>query len=502
MNKPTLTFADIASALSKRGIQAQTFGVDGGDAAFSGVSIDSRSVPEGSLFICKGASFKPEYLTAALSCGAAGFLCSSDDVRRLSAAAGAVPYIAVDDIRGAMAIVGAMAYGHPDDRLTVFGITGTKGKSTVAYMLKSILNAAGRTPSILGSIETDDGIEHFESHNTTPEAPDLWRHLFNTLAAERDAIVMEVSSQALKYRRTMDLSLSVGCFLNIGCDHVSPLEHADFDDYFDSKLAMFSQCDTAVVNLNSDHADRIKNAASACRRTVTFGVNRRDADYCASDLQSDATAISFDVTANNEAHRVRLGMKGLFNVDNALAAITMARIADVPWEAIEHGLASIRVPGRMEVVSTPDERIIAIVDYAHNKLSFETLFKSVTEEYPGRKIIAVFGAAGGKAFERRKELPETAGAYADLLIFTEEDPAHERVEDICAQLAANTPAGVAHEIVCDREEAIRRAVEAAGNEPAVLLLLAKGDETRQHRGDDYPLAKSDLAIARELLLGR
>ena len=153
----------------------------------------------------------------------------------------------------------------------------------------------------------------------------------------------------------------------------------------------------------------------------------------------------------------------------------------------------------MELVASADGRIVCIVDYAHNELSFETLFSSVAKEYPGRKVIAVFGAPGGKAIERRECLPHVAGRYADLIIYTEEDPAHERVEDICAELAANTPAGVAHEEIYDREAAVARAFEAAGDEAAVVLLLAKGDETTQHRGDDYPEIKSDLALAREIL---
>ena len=188
-------------------------------------------------------------------------------------------------------------------------------------------------------------------------------------------------------------------------------------------------------------------------------------------------------------------------MENALAAIVCARLLGVGYDAIRLGLEHLRVPGRMEVVATPDRRIIALIDYAHNELSYQALFSSVEREYPGRRIIAVFGAPGGKAQERREALPRVAGAYADLIIYTEEDPAHERVEDICAELAAHTPAGVDHRIVCDREQAIAEAfADARAHEgESVVLLLAKGDETRQHRGDEYPEVKSDLALAREIL---
>ena len=155
----------------------------------------------------------------------------------------------------------------------------------------------------------------------------------------------------------------------------------------------------------------------------------------------------------------------------------------------------------MEIIASPNDPITAIVDYAHNKLSFETLFKSLKKEYPGQQIIAIFGAPGGKAYERREVLPQTAGIYADLLIYAEEDPAHDRVEDICAEMANNTPEGVAHEIIYDREEAFKRAVEVAheSGKPTVIAFLAKGEEELQHRSDNFEPIKSDSAIAHEVL---
>ncbi len=205
---------------------------------------------------------------------------------------------------------------------------------------------------------------------------------------------------------------------------------------------------------------------------------------------------------SGEEEHIVLGMPGLFNVDNALAAIAMARLLGVDYDAIRMGLAQIRVPGRMELVSSRDGKVLAIVDYAHNELSFKTLFESVKAEYPNRHIIALFGAPGGKAQERREALPRVAGAYADHIVYTEEDPAHERVEDICDELVSNTPVGVSCEVVLDREQAVTETLEKAlgGGCPSIVLLLAKGDEETMHRGDDYPVIKSDLAIAREVLL--
>lgn len=526
---PPLSLDALAEALTEGGLEARIEPAVASEpadtsqpracgTAVAGMSIDSRTVQPGNLFVCKGAAFRPKFLSMAVERGAAAYLSQDDPdlLEKLAQAAPGTPRIVVSDVRRAMALVAPAIYDHPERSLDVVGITGTKGKSTVAYMLRSIMYAAEIDTSILGSIETDDGAQHFESHNTTPEAPDLWRHLRNTVDAGRRHMIMEVSSQGLKYDRVLGLTFDIACFLNIGRDHISSVEHPDFEDYFASKLRIFEQCNTAVVNLATDHADRVIEAARGAARTVTFlaahgdgrvalGPSSPAADFVASNVSSTASGLAFTVCEQTgdraEERRIELGMAGLFNVDNALAAIAMARLLGVGYDAIARGLAHVRVPGRMELVSSRDGRVLAIVDYAHNELSFETLFSSVKAEYPGRRVIAVFGAPGGKAQERREALPRVAGKYADLIVYTEEDPAHERVEDICAELAANTPAGVAHEVICDREQAIRRAVEDARShdEPSVLLLLAKGDETRQHRGDEYPEVKSDLAIARELL---
>ena len=477
-----------------------------------GMTVDSREITPGNLFVCKGAAFQPRFLADAVARGAVAYLCANDPrlLETLEVAAPGVPHIAVSDVRRAMALAAPVIYDHPDRQLDIIGITGTKGKSTTAYMLRSILRAAGNEPSILGSIDTDDGIEQFESHNTTPESPELWRHLRNTVDAGRHQMIMEVSSQGLKYDRVLGLPLTLGVFLNIGRDHISSVEHPTFEDYFESKLRIFEQTEIAVVNLQSDHVDRILDAAQQAKRVVTFSNNAHGADesanvaipdFAAQNVTAHELGITFDVVDPEGSHRIELGMAGGFNVDNALAAIACARELGVSWDDITAGLAHIRVPGRMEIVASPDRQTIAIIDYAHNELSFETLFSSVKREYPGRRIIAVFGAPGNKAQERREALPRVAGKYADLIIYTEEDPIYERVEDICAELASHTPAGVDHRIICDREQAVASAI-ADGRSFAgesVVLLLAKGDETRQHRGDEYPEVKSDLALARELL---
>ena len=282
----------------------------GADIAIQGMSIDSRAVEKGCLFVCKGVSFKPQFLSMALASGASAYMCEKSAEEALARVAPDAPHIVVEDIRRAMALAAAFMYDHPDRALNVIGITGTKGKSTTAYMLHSILDAADMPSSILGSIETDDGLVRHESHNTTPEAPDLWRHLHNTEQSGRKVMVMEVSSHGLKYERVLGLHFETACFLNIGRDHISPVEHSDFEDYFSSKLKIFDQCSTAVVNIDSDHKDRILDAARKAQRIVTFSAEQSDADYTARNISLSARGTSFDLIAEGGSQKDRPGYSG------------------------------------------------------------------------------------------------------------------------------------------------------------------------------------------------
>ena len=438
----------------------------------------------------------------------------------LVAAAAVTPALVVSDVRRAMALVAPVIYRHPEDQLHVVGITGTKGKSTVAYMLRSILVAAGQEPSILGSIETDDGKVRYESHNTTPEAPDLWRHLRNTVDAGRRTMVMEVSSQGLKYDRVLGLPFEIGCFFEYRARPHLRRGASGLRGLLCLKLRIFNQCEVAVVNLASDHVDRVLQAAKSAPCVATFAVEHAGEGshggkawpveplFTASGVtQLPTGGLAFTVrerAAEGEIAcegRIELGMPGLFNVDNALAAISMARLLGVGYDAIRAGLAQIRVPGRMELVSSADGHVLAIVDYAHNELSFETLFKSVKAEYPDRRVVALFGAPGGaKAHERREACPR-GGRLCRPSGVHRGGPGPRPRGGHLRRAGKNTPVGVSHEVILDREQAVTTVLERAleAPEPSAVLLLAKGDETRQHRGDEYPEVKSDLALAREVL---
>ncbi|MDR2295265.1 MAG: UDP-N-acetylmuramoyl-L-alanyl-D-glutamate--2,6-diaminopimelate ligase [Clostridiales Family XIII bacterium] len=488
-----------AGLLREKGLLVRVSPATAEDRAIESLCYDSREARAGALFLCKGARFSAEYLTRALAAGARAY------VSEIEYAGVPAPALIVSDIRAALAVLANGYYGEIWRALKLAGVTGTKGKSTTVSYLKAILDdmqAArhGMPAAILSGIENYDGVIREESHLTTPETLELHRHFQNAVESGMEYMVMEVSSQALKYDRTLGLRFDAACFLNIGEDHISDIEHADFEDYFSSKLKIFRQCDAVCVNADAAEAARIAKAAKACPRVLRFGFSE-GADLRAVDIRPSGTGFAFRTESRTAALSgvdFEIGMPGYFNMENALAAIALAHFLRVPVPYIRAGLAAARVAGRMELFRGADGRIV-IVDYAHNKLSFETLFKSVRRAYAGRRIGIVFGCPGGKALGRRRELGVLAGEHADFIYLTEEDAGEEDALDICREIAAHAaPFGRPCRIVPDREEAIRAAL-AEADARTVLLITGKGRETRQKRGRVYVDTPSDVAYVERYL---
>ena len=461
-------------------------------------SYNSKEVVPGTLFICKGTHFKAEYLADAARHGAFAYVSENaySDVD--------LPCILVRDMRRVMAPLAVKYYNDPSQKLKVIGITGTKGKSSTAYYLKYILDEylapQGQTCGVISSIDTWDGVERFESHLTTPEPLELQKHFAHALASGMEYLVMEVSSQALKYHRTLGTRFAAAAYLNIGTDHISPIEHPDFEDYFRSKLKIFAQADFSCVNQDCDHGEEALAAArSACGTVLTFSRHNPSASVYGSEVRKVGDGILFQADAAQLSGQYRLTMPGLFNVDNALAAISVCLGLGIPLETVQAGLARARVPGRMEVYSNALGDVTAIVDYAHNRMSFETLFRSVKQEYPGRRIVTVFGCPGKKAFDRRRDLGEVSGANSDLVVLTEEDSGEEDTLSICKEIASHVACEC--RIEPNRGEAIRQAVLSC-TVPSVVLITGKGAETRQKRGLEYIDTPSDVEYAQAFLQER
>ena len=463
------------------------------------LTYNSKETLQNTLFICKGAAFKPEYLNEAVKNGAICYISETKYETEKE-----VPYIIVKDIRKAMPVLSNKFFNEPWKDINVIGIGGTKGKSTSVYYMKAVVDdylaAQNKKDSaVISTIDIYDGVIKKESHITTPEAVELQGHIRNAVNSGMEFLQMEVSSQALKYGRVDGMMFDVAVFLNISEDHISPIEHPDFEDYFQSKLKMFSKTKTAVVNLDADFADRILEEAKAAKKVVTISTKNQDADFYAYDIKKKGNGTVFRVRCSQFDEEFELSMPGFFNVENALGIIAAAMEFDIPVEYIHSGLKRAKSSGRMELYSSDDHKVLAIVDYAHNKLSFEKLFSSIKEEYPDREIISIFGCPGKKSFLRRKYLGTIAGQYAKMVYIAAEDPGAEPVEQISGEIAKYVEAqGCPYEMIEDRGEAIKASIEYV-KKPSVILITGKGNETRQKYGSEYLDCPSDVEYVKKYI---
>ncbi|MDO5346053.1 MAG: UDP-N-acetylmuramyl-tripeptide synthetase [Lachnospiraceae bacterium] len=480
------TLGDMETVLRSRGVlKAVTGREKSEEKQVSWLTCDSRNVKEGTLFICKGAAFRKEYLQQAVRQGCIAYV-----GEQIVETEPEVTGLIVNDIRKAMAILSAAFFGYRPGRPLLTGITGTKGKTTTAWYLKAMLDTWEREQEhpetgLISTVENYDGKHREDAVMTTPEAPTIHEFLANAVDSGIRYATMEVSSQALKYKRVKELQFQVGIFLNISEDHISPQEHEDFEDYFSSKLSMFRQTQTACVNLDADYSDRILKAARKAERVITFG-RHPQADLRCSQICMDGGGISFQVTCDRFTERFSLGMKGSFNIENAMAAIAAAYVYGVPVSCMKKALQQTKVPGRMENFVSRNGKICSIVDFAHNRLSFEKLFDAVYQEYGAyKRIITVFGCPGGKALNRRRELGLIAGLFSDYVYITSDDPGMECPEKIGEEVRSYVEmTGCPCRLIEERQEAVGQAVRmAAGNlEKTLILVLGRGSEKYQNIG--------------------
>ena len=460
------------------------------------LTYNSKEVVPGTLFICKGLNFKEQYLQEALEKGAIAYVSET-----AYASFEDVPHLLVSDIRKAMPPLADLAFNSPWKSLTSVAVGGTKGKTTTIYYVKSIVDEymesiGGRESALSSTIDNYDGVTRVEARNTTPEAVELQALMRRAVDHGITHMEMEVSSQALKYDRVAGLRMNVGIFLNISEDHISPNEHKDFEDYLSSKLKMFALCDHAVVNLDADCIDRVLTAAKDSHTMVTYSTENPAADYYASQIVKKNGETHFTVTCKDFSEDFALTMPGLFNVSNATAAIAAAHYMGIPVEIMRSGLYHAKASGRMEPYTSQDGKVTVLVDYAHNKLSFENLFQSVKEEFKGYDIVAIYGCPGYKAVNRRKDLGEIAGKYADKVYLTVEDPGREPFDHICEEASYYiTQQGCPCEIIEDRGVAIHKAIMEC-RRPTVILILGKGNETRDRYGTKFMHRPSDSEYTR------
>ena len=467
------------------------------DKPFTAITYDTRKVVPGTLLCCKG-RFKAEYLTDIDTTGLAAYVAETE-----YSAVTRTPGLIVDDARKAMSLLSAEFYGRPQDKLTVIGITGTKGKTTTAYFVQAVLNAFsdGKT-ALFSSVDNClDGRTYVESDLTTPESMDAFRMMREAVDNGMRYLVMEVSSQAYKVERVYGLTFDAGAFLNISPDHISAIEHPTFEDYLYCKRQITHNCRTLVLGADCDHADLIRQDAQASNVPVTtFALHAADGHGTHADFVAlpDASSGYLFQEQGKAIGDFSLELEGEFNAANAAAAIALARAVGVPAgsEAFR-ALERVHISGRMEHYESGN--MVAYVDYAHNYVSTKTLAEFVTHKYADRnpRVVVVTGSVGDKAVDRREGIIKGAQDYADRIILTAEDTVHERMIDILHEMQGYiTNPRVVSDIELDRAKAIEKAVEDAhahADRLTILLVIGKGEERwikvdgkhAPYEGDDH-----------------
>lgn len=465
---------------------------------------DSRKARQGSLFVCVDGYITDghKYISQAASQGVSAILLQKapDQLdEKARQALSDVSWSRIADTRVGLAHVSDKFFNHPSGRLDLIGITGTKGKTTTAYMVRSILKAAGRQTGLIGTVANMIGDKVMYASRTTPESFDLQALLDEMVSAGMDSCVMEVSSQGLKLNRVYGCEFRAGVFTNLYEDHIGPHEHADMEEYLQSKLLLFKVSERRIVNKDIAIYDQVAEAAGV---HISYGIEN-NANVIASDLrrtmQKGIAGTSFKIYSPWFEGDMFVAMPGSFNVTNALAAAAVCGSLGIDIDSIRAGLSEVSVPGRVQSVPTNGSFQI-IVDYAHNAASLEKLLETL-RSYVDNRLIVVFGNGGDRARSRRFEMGETAGRMADFTIITSDNPRSEDpmaiIEDI---LTGIKPTGGKYQVVPDRREAIAYAIGQA--EPGDMIVIAgKGHETYQIFKDET-IHFDDAETASELLAER
>lgn len=463
------------------------------DTDVRSVVFDSRKAEKDSLFICiKGAvSDGHKYAQEVVEKGAS-VLVVQDDVTVPEQ----VTVIKVPDSRYAMACISAAWFGHPAEKMKVIGITGTKGKTTTTYLVKSILENAGHKVGLIGTIEAIIGDKAIPAANTTPESYIVQQYFAQMVEAGCDSVVMEVSSQGLMLHRTAGFLFDLGIFTNIEPDHIGPNEHKDFDDYIHCKGMLFKQCRVGIVNADDEHLENVLEGHTC--ELETFGFSEK-ADLRAKDLHLVTGKGTLGIAYQAEGlmdFPVEIDLPGKFSVYNSLTAIAICRHFGVSVENIQKALKAAKVKGRIEMVKVSDVFTL-MIDYAHNAMSLESLLTTLREYRPTR-LVCLFGCGGNRSKLRRYEMGEVSGRLADLTIITSDNPRNEEPQAIIDDIKIGIGRTEGEYVeIADRKEAIAYAIHH-GQPGDIIVLAGKGHEDYQEiKGKKYPMDERDLI--REIL---
>lgn len=449
---------------------------------------DSRKVEAGSVFVCISGYVKDghEYIPEVIEKGAVAII-----VEKEVTVPDHVTVILVENTRLALAYMSAAYFGYPAEKLKTIGITGTKGKTTTTYMVRSILESAGIKTGLIGTIEAIIGDEVIPANNTTPESYVVQEYFSKMVEAGCKCVVMEVASQGLMLHRVAGFTFDFGIFTNIEPDHIGPNEHSDFEDYMKCKGLLFKNCKVGIANADDTHVWNVLEGHTC--KLETYGLSET-ADLRAENVnlhsKSGKLGVKYHVSGLMNFD-VMIDIPGKFSVYNSLTAIAICRHFNIPEENILKALAEVKVKGRIETIHISD-KFTLMIDYAHNAMSLDSLLTTL-KDYNPKRLVCLFGCGGNRSKLRRYEMGEISSNLADLTVVTSDNPRFEEPQDIINDIITGVKKGKGKYVeIIDRKEAIRYCIENA-QEGDVIVLAGKGHEDYQEiKGVKYKMDERDL----------
>ena len=448
------------------------------DLDINGIEKNSKDVKEGFLFVAiKGFAVDGhKFIEDAIKKGAIAIVIEEGcDLKAFKVPEG-ITVVMTKDTREALAIIASNFYGNPSSKFKLIGVTGTKGKTTTTFMIKEILEKAGKKVGLIGTIATYiNGKRIKDSDRTTPESLEL-QELFAKMAdAKCDVVVMEVSSQSLKLNRVYGSDFNIGIFTNLSEEHISEKEHADMKEYFETKCKLFTMCKRAYINADDLYAIKLPKLVPG-PEYITYGIDNYS-KILAKDITITNSYVDFRVKIGERNERVKACIPGRFSVYNSLAAIAVALQFGCDADMIKEGLVEVRVPGRSEMIDNKLE-IPIMIDYAHSPESLESILNAV-KSYTRGRVICVFGCGGNRDKNKRPLMGEIAGRISDYTIITSDNPRDEEPLEIIKEIEEGIKKTKAnYKVIEDRKEAIKAAIEMA-NKLDIVVIAGKGHEMYQ-----------------------
>lgn len=450
------------------------------DTEVRDIIYDSRKIAKETMFVCMVGAVTDghKYIPDAIEKGASVIVLEKEE--EAAQIPDSITVLKVASARRALALMSAALFDYPDRKLITIGLTGTKGKTTTTYMIKNVLEMAGKKVGLIGTIGALIGEEHIPSKNTTPESYELHRMFAAMVEAGCEYVVMEVSSQGLKLDRTAGIIFDYGVFTNLSPDHIGPAEHESFEEYLYCKSLLFKQCKVGVVNADDEHWEDILKGHTCEVRTFSAEDGAKAVDLAASDIgfinEDGKLGMHFTVKGcmNCEA---KVHIPGRFSVYNSMVTMLVCHLAGISEEAILEGLAKVQVKGRVEMLPVSKDYSL-IIDYAHNEVSTRSVLTTLLEYHP-KRLICVYGGGGNRSKLRRYDMGEVTGEMADLCVLTCDNPRDEEIRDINTDIKVGLARSNGKYIEIDeRKEAIAYCMVNA--QPGdMIVLLGKGHEDYQ-----------------------